>query len=283
MADNVKSFEAKVEEVQEQYKDKPVTKGLEDLPGTEIKMFATDFNQLDMQMETYDVASDIMKLANQFLDITYSNVDMHLYAHAAEDMSPEELKSSMLLVAGQLTQRINEIDISGSNQKSLDYPPILYNHDDQNFGVKSSLLDNGDIVYRWSGIVSNAYQDKHDEWISEVAHQTFVKELVDGTLDYPPLMYAHNGIVLGTTDFVTYDSETGVLAASGLLLPEFLPFVSSALHSSSYKMSHGFLKRDTVRDKDDSRIITRYKSREFTFLRDGHEANALTTFTANIA
>lgn len=134
---------------------------------------------------------------------------------------------------------------------------------------------------RWMGIVSNNFTDRHAEILSKEAHLDFVKAVRNGEYPYPDLQFHHQDfLVIGKSDYVNFDEESGMLLASGYFLDEFEEIGDNLSTSkSAWGMSHGMPQDEIRKMKNNKRVYSRYRSKEFTLLKLEKAANPLTSFS----
>lgn len=142
--------------------------------------------------------------------------------------------------------------------------------------------------YRWVGIVSNNFTDRHAEIISKDAHLRFVNLVNTNQVSYPVLRFHHirtedktldSSIVIGKSDFVEFDEQSGMLIASGEFENEYEEIGENLSKSDDvWGMSHGMPVESIKRDKAVKNIIREYIDVEFTLLETRWAANPLTTF-----
>lgn len=148
------------------------------------------------------------------------------------------------------------------------------------YGRSDSVMVFKDVngVSRWLGIVSNNYTDRHAEIITKEAHLDFVNALESGTYPYPELRFHHQeDMVIGKSDYVNFDEQSGMLVASGTFLEEWSE-IGDNLAKSEYAwgMSHGMPPHEMRREKSNQKIIKRYRDKEFSILLLSEAANPLT-------
>lgn len=133
--------------------------------------------------------------------------------------------------------------------------------------------------YRWLGIVSNNYTDRHAELLSKEAHLDFVNAVQSKQYPYPELWFQHqNQLKLGEVDYVNFDEQSGMLVASGVFHEEWNTLAENLAKSKlAWGMSHGMPTNEIVKEKG---VYKRYRSREFSLLRLDRAANVLTSFAA---
>ena len=130
-------------------------------------------------------------------------------------------------------------------------------------------------MYRWIAVYSSKWRDDDNppEILASAAHKEFVEAVDKGDWPYPEAWLWHvPGTRFGVADIVTYD-DTGFALASGTVdkgqehIAEFL------MAKEDLAMSHGMPIKEIERDKEDSTIITRYRSIEISPLPREAAAN----------
>lgn len=132
---------------------------------------------------------------------------------------------------------------------------------------------------RWTGVPTNKFIDRHEDIISAAAHKNFVEKVNSGELKYPVLLFKHTPVVIGVTDWLAFDEDTGFMMASGTVHKNYENFVQTFVEEhEATGMSHGMPTHIIKRREDDKRVIDEYASIELTFLDLGDAANLLTDF-----
>lgn len=134
-------------------------------------------------------------------------------------------------------------------------------------------------VRRWTGIYSNATEDRDKETITTKAHQEFA-DWCEKESRYPELWLWHTkGTRIGVADFV--DEHNGFAIASGTIDVDVPPSVIDNLQNSPVPlgMSHGFGYADS--DLVDG-VYHRYRSFEMSVLPLSAAANELTSFGTEV-
>lgn len=134
-----------------------------------------------------------------------------------------------------------------------------------------------DGLWRWSGIYTNRYADAEGEIFPAAAHKAY-EGYVAATKDYPELRAWHiPGARLGVAELVTYDEDTGFMAAVGRFDDGMEAAAKSlAEHPEPLGMSHGFSY--PLSGKVAKVYAGGYKSFEVSVLPMRKAANKLTGF-----
>lgn len=114
---------------------------------------------------------------------------------------------------------------------------------------------------RWLGIVSNNYEDREKEILSEESHKEYA-DWVERTGEYPPLRLWHlPGSDIGITDWVDY--HDGFLVASGTVNPNVQMETVKAIGGAGIGMSIGFAyKSEWVKGG----VFSKYRATELSVL-----------------
>lgn len=162
-------------------------------------------------------------------------------------------------------------------------------------------------IWHWMGIASNNWLDKHFEWISAKAHQSFVDKIDSGEFSIlikeswlvdvpgkfgqmfkeiaergtPDLWYWHLPVPIGYADLVAYDQRGYIVASGQQKEGDFYSGVFKSLSETDvlHGMSHGMPTTFVERDIENKRIIGEYLSTEFTALPNDEAANWGTAFS----
>ncbi len=153
-----------------------------------------------------------------------------------------------------------------------------------------------DGIWNWMGIVSNNWQDTHEEWITARAHKEFAalidsgeygKMILDspfsamqifkdiGERGTPDLWYWHLPIPIGYAEHVIYDERGYLIGIGKQHKGEFPTKVFEGLNKTDilHGMSHGMPTMFLQRKDDDERQITGYIDTEFTVMPHDKVAN----------
>ncbi len=173
----------------------------------------------------------------------------------------------------------------------------LYANESKTFKEQSGFhVKQVDGVWHWMGIVSNNWQDRHDEWITSAALKTFAGRVDSGEfgemiLDSPlaemPLLkeigergtpdlwYWHLPVPIGYATVVAYDERDYLVAAGKQKEGEFYDEVFEKLSETEilHAMSHSMPDIFMTRAKEDPRQIADMISLEFTVMPHEEVAN----------
>jgi hypothetical protein len=129
--------------------------------------------------------------------------------------------------------------------------------------------------YRWLAIYSNKWRDDDNppEILASSAHKDFEEAVDKGDWPYPETWLWHiPGTRFGVADFVTYD-DSGFALASGTVDKGKEDIAEALAQEDDLATSHGMPVKEIERDKEDSTIITRYRSVEISPLPREAAAN----------
>jgi len=162
-----------------------------------------------------------------------------------------------------------------------------------------------DGIWNWMGIVSNNWQDRHDEWITGEAHKEFVR-LIDsgeygqmildsdfaemslfkeiGERGTPDLWYWHIPVPIGYATDVAYDERGYLIAVGKQKEGEFYSSLFESLSQTDilHGMSHGMPNVFLSRKDNDARQITGYIDTEFTVMPHDEVANFGTAWATRL-
>lgn len=144
-----------------------------------------------------------------------------------------------------------------------------------------AIWKQADEPMRWAAWYSNNYRDDDSpaEIISADAHREFVKAIDDGEWPMPELWFWHvKGSRFGQTDLVAFAEDTGFTLAAGTI-DKGKESIAEHCVGNGYKVSHGMPSQYVERDPDDPTVITRYRTKEVSFLPADAAANKFTAFT----
>jgi hypothetical protein len=132
---------------------------------------------------------------------------------------------------------------------------------------------------RWAAWFSNNYRDDDNppEIISADAHRDFVKAVDSGEWPKPELWFWHfPPAKFGQVDLVAYAEDTGFTLAAGTI-DKGKEDVAQYCADNGYRVSHGMPSETIERDLDDPTVITRYRTKEVSFLPADAAANKFTS------
>lgn len=147
------------------------------------------------------------------------------------------------------------------------------------------LKQRPDGRWEWGAVFSNKYRDNDivPEILSSDAHRDYAEACKSGEWPMPELWHYHiKGTRWGVATAVVYDEDTGFIMAAGLV-DEGHEKEAKALSDMDITLgvSHGMLRKETVRDISDPTVITRYRSIEISDLPLEVAANRLTGFVTH--
>jgi len=129
--------------------------------------------------------------------------------------------------------------------------------------------------YRWLAVYSNKWRDEDNppEILASAAHKEFEEAVDKGDWPYPEVWLWHiPGTRFGVADLVTYD-DSGFALSSGLVDKGQEHLAEALMKEDDLATSHGMPVKEIERDKEDSTIITRYRSIEISPLPREAAAN----------
>ena len=129
--------------------------------------------------------------------------------------------------------------------------------------------------YRWLAVYSNKWRDEDSppEILASAAHKEFVEAVDKGDWPHPEAWLWHvPGTRFGVADFVAYD-DIGFALASGLVDKGQEDIAEALMLDDDLATSHGMPVKEIERDKEDSTIITRYRTIEISPLPREAAAN----------
>lgn len=152
------------------------------------------------------------------------------------------------------------------------------------------LIFKADDHWRWLGIPTNNFNDRHGHVIKAEAHQEFVDAIHKGDWFYPFLMIKHLQAPIGRADFVDFDPETGMVYAGGYFYDEWSHLAEGmSTYEVQQGMSHAMPPALTYWEKKlgsnpqmpaPGSIIKRYRSVEYSIMPTIDAANILTSVNA---
>lgn len=146
-------------------------------------------------------------------------------------------------------------------------------------GIRFSI-DKETGLLRWIAAWSSNYEDDDfpADIISEQSHKSFIDKVEKGEVQYPELWHWHvKGTKWGSTDWLAYDDDSGIVWASGLVDKGKEHHALGLLKSKSeIGVSHGM--KDVMRDPFEKNVISEYVTYEISDLPLRWAANKMTTF-----
>jgi hypothetical protein len=237
----------------------------------------TSFDELDDVQDARATSQHISSLTRQFTDLTYNIV---------EDSDISDKSGAVKALTDEFTRRLDEAtDEFSPKEKGLierittEVKSWFGKEETPQDPQPFSIVKAADGTYRWLAIYSNNYRD--DDGIPEIlsaeAHKDFVKAVDSGEWPQPELWYWHVPMSsMGKSTMVAYDEAAGFAVASGVFNEGMESVAESLQKKSDLAVSHGMPVSEIERDADDPTIITRYRSREISFLPLKAAANKLT-------
>lgn len=260
---------------------------------TVVHHFLEQYKGLSEQenVTTIDQQVSLTKnLVSVLTEIVKEVEDDGLRLRGKEETIPEPSAETTDTTSGSKSSG-REIDASGSGDSTGSSSGIDTAGDGHsNDRLKSVIVfKQANGRYRWLGIVSNNYTDRHTELITRNAHEKFVGKLKNKEVEYPVLRFHHirsedntldNSVVIGKSDYVEFDEQSGMLIASGEFLEEYDEIGENLSKSEDtyWGMSHGMPQDSIKRDNSIKNYIEEYIDVEFTLLETKWAANPLTTF-----
>lgn len=130
-------------------------------------------------------------------------------------------------------------------------------------------------IYRWLVAYSNNQRDNDipAEIITSESHKEFDLALHNKEWPMPELWLWHIPYPVGQTDYHAYDESTGYPVAAGHF-KEGMEWAAEGLIKEKWNgVSHGMPDRWIQRDKEDSSLIVRHRTKEISFLPNWAAAN----------
>ena len=229
---------------------------------------ATSFADMDAYHSAREKAREIGDLSYAF---------ERLVSNVLSDESIAEKDVAITSLAVEFQQRMQSQ--KGVLEKVVDKVKEIFSIPEKKEEVEHimsfKLLKDAEGNDRWLGWFTNNYKDKEGEIISDEAHKEFVSYL-DANPDKAPMFRSWH--TPGTDreypiDFWDYDN--GFFLVGGKLKSEEAVGLQKAIDYTEGKigLSHGFYG---VRDKNDSRVIVRYRTFEISDLPLAKAANGWT-------
>lgn len=256
----------------------------------ELEQRDTLFKQVDFIYNKYKVLSEkanSLDEANNLVKDLWLTIEM-VMVKPEEEEEPGEMQEGMVTNGLRLQQEkegsssATSSTVETTSESSLDESDTAKSNDTPTTNSNSGIIVTKDVSgkYRWAGIVSNNYTDRHAEILSKEAHLDFVRAVKSGEFPYPDLMFHHQDyLTIGKADYIAYDEQSGMLMGSGYFLDEFESIGENLQTTKSvWGMSHGMPPEEIVKDKNNPRVYKRYRSTEFSLLKLNKAANPLTSF-----
>lgn len=124
---------------------------------------------------------------------------------------------------------------------------------------------------------SNNFRDNDNppEIITAQSHKGFNEALDKGEWPMPELWLWHVPYPIGNVDFHSYDEKSGFSVAAATFNKDWA--AEALMESTEWNaLSHGMPTDEIVRDKEDSSLIVRHRTKEISFLPREMAANKLT-------
>jgi hypothetical protein len=141
------------------------------------------------------------------------------------------------------------------------------------------IWKDADGHWKWLGIYSNAFEDRHTEILSSTAHQDFEKAFDSGEWPVVELWPWHLPLPVGYGTLVSYDPVTKMAICAGEFVAGAESIAEAWSTRSDLGMSHGMPYSELKYNPNDTEVIDRYRSKEFTVLPLVEAANLLTDFS----
>jgi hypothetical protein len=202
----------------------------------------TSFDELDDVQDARATSQHISSLTRQFTDLTYNIV---------EDSDISDKSGAVKALTDEFTRRLDEAtDEFSPKEKGLierittEVKSWFGKEETPQDPQPFSIVKAADGTYRWLAIYSNNYRVPMSS--------------------------------MGKSTMVAYDEAAGFAVASGVFNEGMESVAESLQKKSDLAVSHGMPVSEIERDADDPTIITRYRSREISFLPLKAAANKLT-------
>lgn len=191
-----------------------------------------------------------------------------------------------ILTEGKFGHIVASADIPVYKIKNDETGEFLYKHSGQlqvsDTLTKSVASNNAFTLYkdangdlRWTGIVTNIYQDVAKDILTKDAHIKFIEKLEKNLAEYPELWIWHIEKPVGQADWVGYD-DRGFVIVTGTVEKEYEDLVTNLVKNTpEMGMSHGMPIESVVYSQ--GRIVE-YISKEYSLLPVSAAANKLTYY-----
>lgn len=130
-------------------------------------------------------------------------------------------------------------------------------------------------TYRWIAAYSNNRQDDEQEIISNASHKEFDQALHNKEWQMPEVYLWHIPYPVGRADYHAYDESTGFPVAAGHFYAGMEWAAEGVLKEKWTGVSHGMPEKWIQYDPQNSKVITRHRTKEITFLPLWAAANKL--------
>lgn len=226
----------------------------------------TSFAEFDQYNESLDKKRQMTKLVDAWQQMSYNIFSDHTI---------EDKVGAIENLTKELSMRMRR-DVAKDKWSLKSFLGI---QKQENTEIPMMIWKDASGQYKWFGVYSNSYIDKHKDILTEESHLDFVKAVESGEWDLPELLVWHiPGSRIGKAEFVAYDEETGLSYAGGYIDPSKAEFAEFLMTEKDKGMSHGMPKETVKRDTVDRRLIKRYRSLELSVLPLTEAANEITGF-----
>lgn len=236
----------------------------------------TSFAELDAVTEAQEEAAKIYDLADQYVSLFWNIVD-------SSDIEDKRAALSTLNTEfqGRLEDPTDTADKDAGDNPSPTIVSSPQTHQSNHAPPPLTVWKDADGVWKWLGIYSNAFEDRHAEILTSESHQDFAKAFDNGEWSSVQLWPWHLPLPVGFATVISYDPLTKMAIAAG----EFVQGAEATAEAWSKRddlgMSHGMPVSELGYDPLYKDHINRYRSHEFTVLPLTKAANLLTDFQSH--
>lgn len=251
---------------------------------------ATSFAELDSEQQAQQVADSVHYTAGQFQGLVaniMASPDVDDKAGAIGKLAVEfgskvgEAMSETKEIGENEQVPLAEVETAKGislKDKLINAIKSVFETDEPERKPGFTVWKEADGTYRWFAVFSNKYRDRDNppEILSDAAHKEFVAAVDAGDWPMPKLWLWHvKGSESGYADWLAYD-DNGFNCASGVVADRQVAEKLAGM--GDLLVSHGMPVEHIQRDKNDSTIITGYRSIEISPLPAWAAANELTDF-----
>ena len=236
----------------------------------------TSFAELDAVSEAQEEAAKIYDLADQYVSLFWNIVD---------SSEIEDKRAALRTLNTEFQQRLEDPTDTADKAAGDKPSPTMVSSPQTNPSNHAppplTVWKDADGVWKWLGIYSNAFEDRHAEILTAESHQDFAKAFESGEWSAVQLWPWHLPLPVGYATMVNYDPLTKMAIAAG----EFVSGAEGVAEAWSKRkdlgMSHGMPVSELSYDPTHQEHINRYRSKEFTVLPLTEAANLLTDFQSH--
>lgn len=256
---------------------------------TYVPWGVTSFAELDAVVEAQEEAAKIYDIADQYVSLFWNIVD---------SSEIEDKRAALTALNAEFQQRLEDPP-NTSDKDAGDDPsptsgaanaalPQAAKSNSASMMVAPPLVvapppfmvwKDADGVWKWLGIYSNAFEDRHQEILSTVAHQEFEKAFDSGEWPVVELWPWHLPVPVGYSTMVSFDPVTKMAICAGEFVEGAEGIAEAWSKRKDLGMSHGMPYSELQYNPNEKDVIDRYRSQEFTVLPLTEAANLLTDFS----